>query len=124
MAPMQRGGLPAPGQMPWALRRPLRPVAQAWQPQAGVAGTFNAVEEIVLSNKISLYSVNTQSYYRSMSNTQISDRKWVVNALSFWKNAQPNKFANRKLINWNIEQLTKALNRLSNEPVASQEAAK
>ena len=50
-----------------------------------------------------------------MSNTNLSDRKWVVNALTFWQGAKPNKFANRKLINWNIEQLTKVLNQHDQE---------
>jgi hypothetical protein len=44
--------------------------------------------------------------------TQISDRNWVLKALTFWESAKPNKIANAKIIKWNIEVLTEALKRL------------
>ena len=65
--------------------------------------------------KLLLKLFNHRSLIDSMSNTNLSDRKWVVNALTFWQGAKPNKFANRKLINWNIEQLTKVLNQHDQE---------
>jgi len=45
--------------------------------------------------------------------TNFQDKQWVVKALTFWESAKPNKFANRKLINWNIAMLQTALKRLS-----------
>jgi hypothetical protein len=47
--------------------------------------------------------------------TNLQDRQWVVKALTFWEGAKPNKFANRKLIKWNVEMLTKALEKLDQE---------
>jgi hypothetical protein len=49
------------------MRCSLQQAAPAGHDQAGVAGALADAEEIVLSNKISLYSINTQSYYRSMT---------------------------------------------------------
>jgi hypothetical protein len=45
----------------------------------------------------------------------LQNREWVVKALTFWENAKPNKFANRALIKWNIEQLSKALAKINQE---------
>jgi len=47
------------------------------------------------------------------NNTNFSDRKWVLNALSFWEGTTPKQCGkSRKLINWNIEMLIAILKRL------------
>jgi hypothetical protein len=48
--------------------------------------------------------------------TQIADRNWVTQALNFWLNTTPKECGkSRKLIRWNIETLTKALDNLPPE---------
>jgi hypothetical protein len=61
VAPVQRGELPAAGQGARAVRRPLRPAAQKRQSQAGAAGALADAQEIVLSDKISVYFATTRS---------------------------------------------------------------
>jgi hypothetical protein len=46
-----------------------------------------------------------------MTNSQ--NREWVESALRFWINRKPDRHASRKLIAWNVGQLTKMLERLA-----------
>jgi hypothetical protein len=43
---------------------------------------------------------------------QIEDRAWVEQALSFWTSRKPDRHTTRRIIDWNVEQLTAALKRL------------
>lgn len=45
-----------------------------------------------------------------MTNSQ--NHEWVENALRYWSNRKPDRRVSRKLITWNIKQLTAMLNRL------------
>ncbi len=43
---------------------------------------------------------------------QIEDRAWVEQALEFWTSRKPDRHTTRRIIKWNVEQLTAALKRL------------
>jgi len=49
---------------------------------------------------------------------QIQDRAWVEQALSFWTNRKPDRHTSRRIIAWNVEQLTAAMKRI-NAPKSS-----
>lgn len=44
--------------------------------------------------------------------TNLENKAWVTSALAFWKTAKPNRLVTKKTIKWNIEMLTKALEKL------------
>ncbi len=43
---------------------------------------------------------------------QIEDRAWVAQALEFWTTRKPDRHTSRRLIDWNVGQLTAAMKRL------------
>jgi hypothetical protein len=44
---------------------------------------------------------------------QIEDRAWVEQALKFWTSRKPDRHTSRRIIKWNVEELTAALKRLN-----------